>query len=88
MGYVAAYDDGAVERQTCRYGILCEFGQNFRHGTVEVDFHSVAFALIAHFFRNKFTGVGVEFLNPKAVLVDFSLYVAVGRAAYTQTYGA
>ncbi len=49
---VAAYDNGAVERETGGNGIFGEFGQNLVHGTVEVDFHDFTFAGLAVFLGN------------------------------------
>ena len=88
VGDVATNDYGAVERQACCHGELVEFGEDFAHGAVEVDFHSIAFACVAQLFGNQFAGVGVEFLNPKTLFVDFCFHVAVGRAAYAHADGA
>ena len=88
MGYVAAHDDGAVEREACRDGVFGELGKDFVHGAVEVDFDNVAFALAAHRFGDEFGGVGVEFFNPQTFAVDFGLDVAVGRAADAEAHGA
>ena len=88
VSYVAADDDCAVERQTCRHGIFRQFGENFGHRAVKVDFDDFALALTAIFFGNEFAGVGVEFFDPQTFAVDFSLHVAVGRAADAEANGA
>ncbi len=77
---VAAHNDGAVERQTGRYGIFCQFLEYLFHGAVEVDFYHCTLALLAIFLGDEFAGVGVEFFNPETLAVDFGLDVAVGRA--------
>ena len=88
VGDVAGHDDGAVEREAGRHGVLVELGENLGHGAVEIDAHHFAFAGIAEVFGDEAAGVVVEFLDPDAVAVDFALDVAVGRAAHAETYGA
>lgn len=88
VGDVATYDDGAAQGQACRYGIFGELGKYFRHGSVEVDIDDLAFAGLTHFFGDEFAGVGIEFLDPEALAVDFGFDVAVGAAAYAEAYGA
>ena len=88
VGDVATYDDGAAQGQACRYGIFGELGKYFRHGSVEVNIDDLAFAGLTHFFGDEFAGVGIEFLDPEALAVDFGFDVAVGAAAYAEAYGA
>ena len=88
MRDVAAHDDGAFEREARAYGIFVKLGKDFRHRTVEVDFHHFAFALVAERFGDELSGEFVELLHPKAFAVDFRFHVAVGRAAYAHSYGA
>ena len=88
MGDVAAHDNGAVEREAGRNGVFGQFCEDFLHGTVEVNFHYFALAGLAVFFGDEFAGIGVEFLDPDAVAVDFGFNVAVGGAGNSEAYGA
>ena len=86
--YVATHDDGAVQTEACAYGVLGQYLADVGHGLVEVDPHHVALAGIAQLGGYQFIRLVVHLLNPDALLVDLALDIAVGRAAYAQTYGA
>ena len=88
VGNVAGYDDGTVERYAGSYRIFGEFLANLRHGLGEVDAYGVTLAGLAQRFRNQTAGVVIHLLNPDTVAINLTLDVAVGRAAYAQTYRA
>ena len=83
---VASHDNGTLQVYTSRNRVLGKFGTNSVDTLVQVDFYALGtFAWLAVFFRNKFAWVGIHFLQPNTVFVDFALYVAVGRARYAHT---
>ena len=84
MSDIAAYDDGAVEAQTCTDGVFGQDRANILHRLVEVNAYGIAFASLTEFFGNQRSRVVVQLLDPDTVLVDFALDVAVGRAAYAK----
>ena len=88
MGYVAAHDNGAVERQTGGNGIFGKLGKHFVHGTVEIYCHNIALTFLAVFLGDELAGVCIEFLYPQTLSIDFSLHITVGGAGHAETYGA
>ena len=54
---VTAYDNCTVQRQTGCYRIFIQFCQDFRHRTVQVNLHCIAFTSLTEFFRNQFARI-------------------------------
>ena len=88
MGDIARYNDGAVQGYAGCHGILREYLAHLAHRLVEVDTYGVAFAGLPQGFRDKASGIVVHLFNPYTVLVDFTLDVAVGRAADAESHRA
>ena len=85
---ITAHDDGAIEREASRYGVLIEESEDLGHGAIEVDLNDFTLAGIAELLGDKFTGELIEFFDPDTVAVDLRLDITVGRAADAHTYGA
>ena len=85
---ITAHDDGAIEREASRYGVLIKESEDLGHGAIEVDLNDFTLAGIAELLGDKFTGELIEFFDPDTVAVDLRLDITVGRAADAHTYGA
>ena len=85
---ITAHDDGAIEREASRYGVLIEESEDLGHGAIEVDLNDFTLAGIAELLGDKFTGELIEFFDPDTIAVDLRLDITVGRAADAHTYGA
>ena len=85
---ITAHDDGAIEREASRYGVLIEESEDLGHGAIEVDLNDFTLAGIAELLGDKFTGELIEFFDPDTVAVDLRLDITVGRAADAHAYGA
>ena len=86
MSNVASHDDGTLQINTGANWILAQLSTYCVNTLVEVDFNTLCtLAWLAKLFRNQLCWVLIHLLQPDTVLVDFSLDVAVGRAAYTHT---
>ena len=83
---VAGNDDGTLEVNASAYGIFCKLGTHGINTLVKVYLYALgALARTAQLLGDKLCGVLVHLLKPDTVLVDFCLYVSVGRAAHTHT---
>ena len=78
MSDVATYNDGTIQLETGSHRILVQYLQDLRHRLVQVDTNGIALAGLTQLFRNQFTGVAVQLLNPDTLLVDLTLDVTVG----------
>ena len=88
MGNVTGHDDGALQVDTGRDGILAEFLAHGIDTLVEVDDDALlTLTSLGILGRNQFGGIGVHLLQPDAVAVDLGLDVTVGRTADTHTDG-
>ena len=83
VGNIASHNNRTRQRNAGRDRVLGQFLADFAHRLVQIDLDRSAFTGFAEFFRNQFAGVGIEFFNPDAVLVDLGFDVAVSRAAHT-----
>ena len=86
MSDVTSHDDGTLQVDTGADRILAQLGTYGVDTLVEVDFDTLGtLSWVAELLRNQLCWVLVHLLQPDTVLVDLSLDVAVGRAAYTHT---
>ena len=86
MSDVTSHDDGSLQVDTGADRILAQLSAYSVDTLVEVDLDTLGtLSRVAEFLRNQLCWVLVHLLQPDTVLVDLSLDVAVGRAAYTHT---
>ena len=86
MSDVTSHDDGTLQVYTGAYWILAQLSTNCVDTLVEVNLDTLGtLTWVAELLRNQLCWVLVHLLQPDTVLVDLSLDVAVGRAAYTHT---
>ena len=84
MSDITGHDDGTLQVDTGRDGILAEFLTNSVDTLIEVDGNGVGtLTSLGILSRNQFRRIRVHLLQPDTVGIDLRLDVAVGRAADT-----
>ena len=83
---VTSHDDGTLQVNTGAYRILAQLSTNCVDTLVEVNLDTLGtLTWVTELLRNQLCWVLIHLLQPDTVLVDLSLDVTVGRAAYTHT---
>ena len=83
---VTSHDDGTLQVDTGAYWILAQLSTNCVDTLVEVNLDTLGtLTWVTELLRNQLCWVLIHLLQPDTVLVDLSLDVTVGRAAYTHT---
>ena len=86
MSNVASYNDGSLQINAGRYGILRKFLAYGIDTLAQVNLNTLAtFTWTAQLLRNQLCGVRIHLLQPDTIAVNLSLDVTVGRTAYTHT---
>ena len=86
MSDVTSHNDGTLQVDTGAYWILAQLSTYSIDTLVEVNLDTLGtLTWVAELLWNQLCWVLVHLLQPDTVLVDLSLDVAVGRAAYTHT---
>ena len=80
VGDVACHDNGAVKAQAGGDQMCRQLRQDLAHRLIQVDAYHLAFAGLTQMFRDIFSRIALQLLDPDTVAVDFRLDVAVGGA--------
>ena len=78
MRNITANNDCTVKRQTRRYRVLRQLGQDLFHRAIEVNVHRFPLSRLAQLFWYIFARIMLQFFDPDTFAVDLSFDISIG----------